>query len=358
MKLKCGVAGLGRGRTFVEELRKISGCEVVAVCDENPHKLEDYGDLRTFTEYDAFINDGGMDVVAIITRGPDHAAQSVTALGAGLHVICETPCVYTVDEAREVVNAARSSSAKYMLTEDYIFMGWVQTWEKLIEDGKLGEIVYAEGEYTHDCRNIFFIDESGAYVPLKDRDKHSNLGLAWRATDLPPLKYCSHTLGPLLHLMSDRCVTASGLQSGCKSVPGSGAIDMEVGIFKTEKGSLVRLTNGFSIAHPFAYFVGLYGTKGSVKMLRIGESSVKAWFEDEHSGSSWVDLPAQWADRDDGRVWLSVCIEGFIDSVRNDTEPPIDVYKSMDYTLPGICAHDSAEQGGNVMEIPDLRGST
>jgi predicted dehydrogenase len=339
----------------VDEFKKLPDCEVVAVCDENPAKLKGYEGLETFTCYDAFIEKAKLDIVAVITPGPVHAPQSLRAMEAGVHVISETPCVYTVDEARAIVRLAEKTGLKYMLTEDYIFMGWVQAWERLIQEGKLGEIVFAEGEYTHDCRDIFFMDRAGAYVPYRDRKKHEGLQLSWRATALPPLKYCSHTLGPLLHLMDDRCVTASGLHTGCRTVPQSGAVDVAVGIFKTKKGNVVRLTNGFSIAHPFAYFVGLYGTKGTVKMMRIGGATVKAWFEDEHAGKGWTDIPTPWAEREDGRRWLSVVVEGFVESVRRDTKPPVDVYESMDYTLPGICAHDSADQNGRVLDVPDLR---
>jgi hypothetical protein len=48
-------------------------------------------------------------------------------------------------------------------------------------------------------------------------------------------------------------------------------------------------------------------------------------------------------------------IRAFVESILNDTEPPIDVYAGLDYSLPGLCAHLSAEQGGKVVDIPDFR---
>ena len=48
--------------------------------------------------------------------------------------------------------------------------------------------------------------------------------------------------------------------------------------------------------------------------------------------------------------------EEFVTSIREDTAPPIDVVASMEFTVPGICAHMSAEQGGGVVQIPDYRG--
>ncbi len=41
--------------------------------------------------------------------------------------------------------------------------------------------------------------------------------------------------------------------------------------------------------------------------------------------------------------------DAFIKSILDDTPPPIDIYKSLDYTLPGLCAHMSAEKGGSLL---------
>jgi len=48
-------------------------------------------------------------------------------------------------------------------------------------------------------------------------------------------------------------------------------------------------------------------------------------------------------------------VKAFVDSVIYDTKPPIDVYKGLDFSLPGFCAHISAQQGGKMVDIPDFR---
>ena len=48
-------------------------------------------------------------------------------------------------------------------------------------------------------------------------------------------------------------------------------------------------------------------------------------------------------------------IEDFVRCILEDTRPRLDVYDAMDYTLPGICAHLSAEQGSEIVTVPDLR---
>ena len=87
--------------------------------------------------------------------------------------------------------------------------------------------------------------------------------------------------------------------------------------------------------------------------FNFGDPQVKLYLD--RDGGSWQDMTTEWFERPDGRHWLSVLLEGFVQSIRDNTKPPIDVYESMDYTLPGICAHLSAERGGERMEIPDYR---
>ena len=45
----------------------------------------------------------------------------------------------------------------------------------------------------------------------------------------------------------------------------------------------------------------------------------------------------------------------FVRCILDDTKPAIDVYEGLDMTLPGICAHLSAQQGGSAVGVPDPR---
>jgi hypothetical protein len=45
----------------------------------------------------------------------------------------------------------------------------------------------------------------------------------------------------------------------------------------------------------------------------------------------------------------------FVDSILNDTEPPLGIYYAMDLTMPGIMSEESIKQGGAPVEVPDFR---
>ena len=353
MKLRCGVSGLGRGKMFVRLLSALDGCEVVAVCDPNTKTFEGLSGLATHVEYDSFLEEK-LDVVAVISPGPVHAEQSLKALERGAHVLCETPCVYSLEEARAVVAAVGKTGLKYMLAEDYIWSGWAVALRRLAEEGKFGEIVYAEGDYTHDCRDMMLVDEGGS-VPYAERDRHPNAEKTWRATGLPPIQYCSHTLGPILRLLGDRVASAYGLSVCGKAAPDVAATDMESALFQTGKDAMIRLANGFAVAQPMSLYYNFVGTRGSAKMLSAGGLVAKWCTEVGDGPRGWQDIPEEWLTRPDARGQVEVMVEEFVRSVLNDSEPPIDVFESMDMTVPGIMAHQSGLEGGVKTDVPDLR---
>ena len=48
-------------------------------------------------------------------------------------------------------------------------------------------------------------------------------------------------------------------------------------------------------------------------------------------------------------------VDGFIQAVIDGQQPPIDIYRSLDFSVPGLCAHLSAQQGGTPVQIQDYR---
>ncbi len=343
MMLRCVVAGLNRGSTFVKLLQENEHCEVVAVCDARPEKLEEHSDFAGFADFDQMLDAVKPDLVAIVTPGPAHAPQSLAALRAGAHVLVETPNVYSAEQARDIVALVRERGLKYMLAEDYIYMGWCGRLAQVVEDGMLGEIIGGMAEYTHDCRPV---------RPLSAAEEQHTR--SWRFTDLPPLAYSSHTLGPLLQLMGDRCINATGIVGGRQEVAGVEVFPLETAILETEGGRTISLTNGFMLSHPFIWCAALYGTEGSIRVINTDYRTPEALrvliSTDDQPG--WRDWPMPWHEREDGRDHLQVMVDEFVHSVVDDTAPPFDEARSMDFCLPGVLAHESARQGGVRLDVP------
>ena len=68
-----------------------------------------------------------------------------------------------------------------------------------------------------------------------------------------------------------------------------------------------------------------------------------------------TDAPAEAVQGGHGTAEYSM-IEAFMSCIRDDTRPPLDIHAALQMALPGLCAHQSALQGGQMVEIPDWGG--
>ncbi|MBO0859307.1 MAG: bi-domain-containing oxidoreductase [Chloracidobacterium sp.] len=90
-------------------LRKISGLGLRAVCSTSGARGKSYarrfGAAYCSSDYSEILHDPEVDLVAILTRREDHAAQALAALRAGKHVFIEKPMELSESECREVCRA-------------------------------------------------------------------------------------------------------------------------------------------------------------------------------------------------------------------------------------------------------------
>jgi predicted dehydrogenase len=350
MPLTVGVVGLGRGMGFVNVFGQRPDCELVAVCDSDREKARrvasDCSVANAFDSY-AELVDLHPDVIVVATPLPFHAEHSILALDAGIHVLSEVPAVNSIAEGRALVAAVRRSSAKYSFAENMAYAAYMQTYEQMVRSGALGRIYYAECEYIHDVRYLFGTPEAPT----------------WRVP-LPPIQYCTHDLGPLVWWLDDRVVTTTAMATGNLVDPRYPCIDAEVGLFRTAKGTIIRFTASFCTSRePAVHGLVLHGTKGVIEAPRCGWDKHKVFLHDIPNLHDMFTLPIDWnhtnapagatAGGHGTAEWFM--IDDFVRSILDDTAPPFDVYTAMDMTIPGICAHESAMNGGQPVEVPDLR---
>ncbi|MDA0746201.1 MAG: Gfo/Idh/MocA family oxidoreductase [bacterium] len=346
--LKVGVVGLRRGRGLFRVFHNHKDTQVTAVCDLNGEAARtvasEFGIPGVFTEFDAML-DSGPDVVVVATPAPLHAQQAIRAMEAGIHVLSEVPAAWTLAECGAIAEAVRKTGCVYMMAENMNFYHYVQDWKQRVQGGEIGKVFYAEAEYIHDCRGLM-------------RDTQGKR--TWRA-DMPPIYYCTHSLGPVLDILDDRCVSAVGMHTGSNTLPELGVIDMEVGLFRTEKGAVIKILCGFTVTRePAMHWQIFYGTEGSLENRRVPWEEAKVYHAGEEklaameADASHLDAPPEATAGGHGTSEYYM-VDGFIRAVIEGTEPPIDVYRSLDFSTPGLCAHLSAQQGGKPVEVPNFR---
>jgi predicted dehydrogenase len=351
MSLRIGLAGLRRGGGVGQVFLHHRDCEVTVVCDTNPRRASEYAQAHQIPHWVSDYSElcaADIDAILVATPAPIHVPCVVEAMENGKHVLSEVPACYDLDQADELVAVVEKTGLKYMFAENMCYYAWVESYRQLVQRGDLGEITYAEGEYIHDLGSLMY-DEEGQ--------------LTWR-TKLPPIMYPTHDLGPILQIMDDRVVTAVGMHTGCHRRPEIGNIDLEVGLFKTAKGKVIKQLCGFSVAkEPALHWFCLYGTRGQIESPRQPSGKHLLYVENMPGLSGAMELPLEVShqgappEATAGGHGTSeyYMVNDFVRCILDDTRPPIDVYDGLEMTLPGICAHLSAEQGSIPIEVPNLR---
>jgi len=188
--LKVGVIGTGMiGTTaHIPAWKSMSdAAEIVAVADilEDRAKLvaesedipEAYGDWREMLKKVSF------DVVCVCTPNAYHKEQTMAALKAGAHVLCEKPIAVCYDDAVEMFDAADAAGRVLFVGQTARFSGQSFAAKKIVDSGALGEVYYAETSFMR-RRGIpmwgqFHMKEHSGAGPLYDLGVHMIDLLMW-----------------------------------------------------------------------------------------------------------------------------------------------------------------------------------
>jgi predicted dehydrogenase len=323
------------------------------LCDINPETLERNRERfglkssQCFQDYSDLVKQD-LDIVFLGTPMPFHADQSIKALESGKHVLSEVTAATNIEDCRRIVQTAKRTGMKYMMAENLCYYHFVREWKKMIQQGKLGKIFYAEGEYVHEIRHLLRDPETGE--------------LKWRA-NRPPIHYCTHTLGALLIILDDYIVKATASGKGMNVMPGVGvgAIDMQMALFETKKGVTIKmLRSQVAPRQPCIHFFSFYGTKGWVESGRVMNDTTRGLLYIEGEDESAREIDWAFADpnvpkeaRKGGHGTSEYyLIRDFIDAIDNDTEPPINAVRAADMTIPGLIAHEAAMKGNVWLDVP------
>ena len=360
-KVRIGVLGAYRGTSMINYCKRADHAEVVAICDKSPEALDAQKaaaeglDIAFYERFDDFIQHD-MDAVVLANYANEHAPFAIRCLKKGLHVFSEVLPVQNMKEAVELVEAVEESGLVYAYGENYCYMPAPYEMKKLYEKGVIGEFEYGEGEYIHNCESIWHSITYG-------EEDH------WR-NNMYATFYCTHSLGPIIHMTGLRPVSVVGfeggmnqrnLRAGCKG--GQFGIEMVT----LENGGIVKSIHGGLYKNSIWYSV--YGSKGRLECGRedamdghIGKLYVN---KDEYDGGyetgSLNAVFPQHAPEGEvegfghgGSDFFSMYY--FIKKILGDEDADtIDVYEALDMFLPGLFAYRSVMAGGIPLELPNLR---
>ena len=356
-------------------LQRIQGFRVVALCDavEATHakaveSLRNRDDVKLFTDYEKFLEYSGMDAVMLSVRCKEQGAMAAMALETGKHVNSEVPAAHSIEDCWRIVLAQERTGLVYQLAEQVRYAGFVEAWRKLVAEGALGKITYAEGQYLHYIpERMLRNPKTGTYIPAAEWKAHPDAVRGWLAT-MPPIHYVVHDLSPILKVIDDRVVEVVGMSTDSPSAahPELAAPDMQAALMKTAKGAILRMIVSFSQPQPSTehHWQQIIGTQGSVEWKRSAHDKPKMWLKSADSPDKtdmdWTmerpnDPPEA---RETGHGGLDYHVHvAFRDAILGVRPLEFDVYKAMDVAAPSIFAADSIAQGSRLLQVPDFRPS-
>lgn len=356
--IRLAIAGCRRGRAFVPILQD-AGFTLVGAMDPDRNRLSEFAKTARlspalcFTRYEAML-ECGADAVLLASPMPHHAPQAIPALERGIHVLSEVPAAVSFDQCLRLRDAVRATQANYMMAENAIYTREAMTVGAMVDAGFFGDLYYAEGEYLHDVRSSV-VDDKGEFTWRKP----------WQM-DRRGATYATHAIAPPLLWMHDRVARVSAVGTGSHVDERFGGDDTCVMTCSTEGGrTLVVRTDLRSPRPACTAYYQLQGTAGCYEAGRSRNDAgrVSLTPDDRWQRLSTFDrayLPSLWRNhrssvrrsKHGGADFFTLL--AFAGVCRGESSP-IDIYRALDWTLPGLASELSVECGGKLMDVPDPR---
>lgn len=163
--LRVGLVGYGYwGPNLARVFSTNADCRLVRISDFRDQRLAAarrlYPQVETTTEPTS-LTDPNIDVVLIATPVSTHFELAKSALDHGKHVWIEKPMTMNSEEAKELVDLAKSTDRVLMVDHTFLFTDAVQSIKTLVDNGELGDLYYYDstrinlGLLQHDINVIW-----------------------------------------------------------------------------------------------------------------------------------------------------------------------------------------------------------
>ena len=348
--IKLAVVGFGRrGRHMFDLANNAFDCVApVAICDERESMLLDakkiYPGVDLYTDFGEMLDKSEIDGVLVETPASNHAVFCAQALEHGINVFSDIPTVASLDEAKMLWEVEQKNLAMFMTGANPNYWAFVDTMVDLYNRGLLGKPTFLEAEYIHDIQSLF-----------EDTP--------WRKT-YPPIKYCTHSLGPLLRILKEdlRYVSCIGTGSHINNLQGQQ--DLMTAHYRTDSDVVVRQTCSFvNNAHIGNHSYRVFGTEGYFERNggrgEIIKPTVMFSSNKAENPNELTELPVDCMRPEDennpdakghGGADFAV-LDAFVKALLNNEVSPLGLREGLRMTIPGIVAAESAERDGVMLEI-------
>jgi len=359
------IIGLGFGAEFIPIYQKHPRATLYGICQRNAEHLKKVGDAfgihRRYSKYEDVLADPAVDFVHINSPIPDHAWMSIAALRAGKHVLCTVPMATTIDECRQIVDLVRQTGLKYMMAETVVYSREFLFLKQLYQQGALGKIQHLAASHPQD------MDGWPDY---------------WQR--MIPMHYATHVVSPCLGLLNGRaeyvsCFGSGTVRDDIREKSGN-PFAVESCHIKIQDSDVVAHIWRFlyDTARQYRESFDVYGTKQSFEWTLVeGQPHViHTAKKPEAEIPAPVTIPdfahllpepirpftrsiqdaehlsfIQGAGHGGSHPHL---VHEFVSALVEDRQPWPNAVQSANWTCVGLCAHQSALAGGQIVRLPEF----
>jgi predicted dehydrogenase len=154
--LRLGVVGAGAIAqvAHLPVLSKMRGVELVALCDNDRPKAralaDRFGVPDTYNDIEDLLEADGLEAVVVATPNHLHEPHVLSALAAGMDVLCERPLALTARGAERICTAAARAERKVLVANNHRFRSDVQALSGFLRGNELGKLTgIRAGAYHH-----------------------------------------------------------------------------------------------------------------------------------------------------------------------------------------------------------------
>ena len=338
-KIRVGIVGHGVCKMGVHfGFQNHPNVTVAAVSDLIPSRCQALAQAcrceKTYPSLEETLKDDTIEAVFLATDAPSHGKQSIDVLKRGKHVgVCVPATWGSLEEAQALYETVKSSGLKYMMFETSTFHQDCHAMRQIYRAGGFGKLIYTEGEYYHYMA-----------TPIPSfRD--------WRV-GLPPLWYATHANAYYVTVAGGSFTEVSCM--GMPSIighlqpennPWKNPFGTEIALLRTSEGGMARMVGAWDIKGSSGEGGRVRGERGT--MLGMAYNGVGP----KPPNLSLPPLPSSVAPGGHGGSHGPLMNE-FVTAILEDRDPYPDIVLSLNMTVAGIVAHQSALKDGENMKIP------
>lgn len=143
--LKVGIIGLGAiGQRLIKNFLENDKVEIVAICDQSAVLVEEtakrLNGVATYTQFEQLIVDSNVELVYVGVPPKFHYPIVMEVLKAKKHVLCEKPLANSLDEAKRMWEAAKSTNVIHAMNFPLNYEAAATKFARLIRENYIGKL--------------------------------------------------------------------------------------------------------------------------------------------------------------------------------------------------------------------------